>query len=307
MHDGRPVASLIILTYNQKDFIEQAILSALNQNASFEFEVIVADDCSVDGTWEKVSELACVYHFKKIRTSVNSGVVSNLNNAFNLAEGDYIFLMGGDDISHSERLSYLVEYFYKNLDTYCIYSNTFDMNFDGRVLTNKPSGYRYHLRNGDMTIKSFLENDLGVLGCSAAYRREVFVNFGDLNKGLPSEDKVLTLRALILGDVHYVSVPLVYYRLGVGVSNNTSIRSKYNYVKLLNGKLNTYKGYLNDGAVSAIQSEEILIIKHYIDFFTMALSLFQEFSICEFFKLLVSRVNLREKARFLFYFLRLSK
>ena len=303
MSNGNYVASFIILSYNQKDFIEKAILSALNQKTFYKFEVIVADDHSVDGTWDIICKMASIYNFKYTRTSVNSGVVNNLNNGFRLAQGDFIFLMGGDDISHSDRVSIVLECFNHNVDTFCVYSNTFDMNSEGHVLAKDSSGFRYHQRNGEMTVDSFLRGDLGVLGCSAAYHRRVFDSFGSLYQGLPSEDKVLTLRSLMLGRVSYICNELVFYRLGVGLSNNMSMRSKDSYFKLMNGKLKTYNGYLHDGVGEQLSVRQAILIRRYIVFYTLVLSLLVKFNFCKAFKLFFCRVSFREKARFLFYYL----
>ena len=42
--------SVLILTYNQEQWIGQAVESALSQNVSFPFEVVIGEDCSTDGT-----------------------------------------------------------------------------------------------------------------------------------------------------------------------------------------------------------------------------------------------------------------
>ena len=44
--------SVVMITYNQEDFIRQSIESVLNQEVDFILEVIVADDNSNDGTLE---------------------------------------------------------------------------------------------------------------------------------------------------------------------------------------------------------------------------------------------------------------
>ena len=46
--------SVVILTYNQKNFIGKAIESALAQESNFDFEILVGDDCSTDGAQEVI-------------------------------------------------------------------------------------------------------------------------------------------------------------------------------------------------------------------------------------------------------------
>lgn len=45
-----PKVSVLMLTYNQQEFIEQAIRSVLNQRVDFDYEIVIADDCSSDDT-----------------------------------------------------------------------------------------------------------------------------------------------------------------------------------------------------------------------------------------------------------------
>lgn len=48
------LVSIVIITYNQEEFIEAAILGILSQVINFPVEVIIADDCSNDKTEEIV-------------------------------------------------------------------------------------------------------------------------------------------------------------------------------------------------------------------------------------------------------------
>lgn len=48
--NDRPKVSVLMVTYNRERFIAQAIESALTQTTDFEYEIVVADDGSSDGT-----------------------------------------------------------------------------------------------------------------------------------------------------------------------------------------------------------------------------------------------------------------
>ena len=49
--------SVIIITYNQRQFIEQAVSSVLMQRTNFPFEILIGDDASTDGTVEILKAL----------------------------------------------------------------------------------------------------------------------------------------------------------------------------------------------------------------------------------------------------------
>ena len=51
----KPTVSILLLTYNQKEFIAQAINSIIEQKVNFDYEVLIGDDCSTDGTCEIVN------------------------------------------------------------------------------------------------------------------------------------------------------------------------------------------------------------------------------------------------------------
>ena len=48
--------SVIILAYNQQDFIEKAIRGVFMQKINFPVELIISDDCSPDNTDEVIQE-----------------------------------------------------------------------------------------------------------------------------------------------------------------------------------------------------------------------------------------------------------
>ena len=93
--------SVIITTYMHENYIAKAIESVLMQIVDFEFELIIADDCSPDITHKIVSDYI-ENQTKRIRVkykrqSRNLGVVSNFVWALEHTKGKYIALCEGDD------------------------------------------------------------------------------------------------------------------------------------------------------------------------------------------------------------------
>jgi glycosyltransferase involved in cell wall biosynthesis len=97
--DRPPKASVFVLTHNHVAWIGQALESALAQEAPFEFELLVADDCSTDGTREIVREYAD-RHPDLIRTFLperNLGVAGIWLPAARQCRGEYVAILEGDD------------------------------------------------------------------------------------------------------------------------------------------------------------------------------------------------------------------
>lgn len=92
--------SVLVVTYNQEAFIEETLLSILNQKTSYDFEIIVADDCSTDSTSQIVKELAEKNPNKivHLRRKQNRGLIGNFFSALNEnCNGEYVALCAGDD------------------------------------------------------------------------------------------------------------------------------------------------------------------------------------------------------------------
>jgi glycosyltransferase involved in cell wall biosynthesis len=97
--DRPPKVSVFVLTYNHAAWIAQALESALAQETPFDFELVVADDCSSDGTREIVREYAGG-HPHLIRTFLpdrNLGVAGIWLQAARQCRGEYVAILEGDD------------------------------------------------------------------------------------------------------------------------------------------------------------------------------------------------------------------
>ncbi len=91
--------SIILITYNQSGFIEQSLDSIAMQMGDMELEIIVADDCSADNTFDLIQSYPLPARFKFILLPRHSnlGFVKNYQRAFAACTGDYIAVMEGDD------------------------------------------------------------------------------------------------------------------------------------------------------------------------------------------------------------------
>jgi glycosyltransferase involved in cell wall biosynthesis len=96
--------SVCLLTFNHAHTIESTIESILGQSVS-DYEIIVSDDCSTDGTWEKILEIAAANpRIKVVRTPHNTGMPGNANYAVEQSERPYIALLHHDDIYRNDLL-----------------------------------------------------------------------------------------------------------------------------------------------------------------------------------------------------------
>jgi glycosyltransferase involved in cell wall biosynthesis len=96
---GNPKVSIISTTYNQEKYIRQTLESFVCQKTDFDFEVVIADDCSTDRTAEIIEEYEKKYPniFKANLRKKNIGAWQNYLAVLRAAKGDYIAICEGDD------------------------------------------------------------------------------------------------------------------------------------------------------------------------------------------------------------------
>jgi glycosyltransferase involved in cell wall biosynthesis len=98
--DGsRPKVSVVTITYNQEKFARTALDGIVAQVTDFDVEVIVADDCSRDGTPRVVTEYAERHPdlIRPVLREKNLGMTLNFIDVLQTVRGDYIAMCEGDD------------------------------------------------------------------------------------------------------------------------------------------------------------------------------------------------------------------
>ena len=98
-----PKFSLIIPVYNVENYIEECLNSILNQEYN-NFEVIIINDGSTDNTGVICEEFSKKHNFTKVFHQVNAGVSVARNKGIDLASGDYIWFVDGDDLIEKNAL-----------------------------------------------------------------------------------------------------------------------------------------------------------------------------------------------------------
>lgn len=97
--DNMPRFSFLLITYNQENYIEEALQSAFDQDYP-NLEIVVCDDCSQDRTFELASQMVKAYRgtHRVIlhRNERNLGIGANFQQAYELSTGDWLFMAAGD-------------------------------------------------------------------------------------------------------------------------------------------------------------------------------------------------------------------
>jgi glycosyltransferase involved in cell wall biosynthesis len=219
---NRPLLTFSVGAYNQEHFIRQAVEGAFAQTYS-PLQIILSDDCSRDRTFEIMTEMASAYHgpHKVVlnRNPKNLGLVGHVNRLAELMRGEIMVMCAGDDISAPNRTEAIWQAWETSgRKACCVHSNVTNINEtykpDGMLNAQMVPAGTGIFQDGPTHIKNYLRSTGPVvLGCTAAYTRNLFERFGPLPEDLVFEDMALTFRALLSGGLTYIDGPLVLYRL----------------------------------------------------------------------------------------------
>jgi glycosyltransferase involved in cell wall biosynthesis len=128
--------SVLIITFNHERYIAQALDSVMSQQTAFDFEVVVGDDCSTDGTRAIISEYQ-KRHPERIRllpAEKNLGPTRNFIKTYKACKGRYIALLEGDDFWTSNvKLQKQVDYLDAHERFVLCFMNSSVVNEDGQV------------------------------------------------------------------------------------------------------------------------------------------------------------------------------
>lgn len=109
---NRPKVSVCVITYNHAKYIGECLRSILEQQTKFEFEIIVGDDGSTDGTRGVIESLAAL-HPGRIRALLHDphiGGTKNMMAVHNEARGKYVAHLDGDDLALPGKLQAQADY-----------------------------------------------------------------------------------------------------------------------------------------------------------------------------------------------------
>jgi glycosyltransferase involved in cell wall biosynthesis len=99
-----PRVSVVVPTYNSVAFIDATMRSILAQTFS-DFELVISDHSSTDGTWESLQCYTADNRVRLSRLASGGGAPANWNAVTDLATGEFLKLVCGDDVLYPDSLA----------------------------------------------------------------------------------------------------------------------------------------------------------------------------------------------------------
>ena len=107
--DSDDLVSIIIPCYNQAEYLEEAVESAINQTYA-NIEIIIVNDGSPDNTAEVAADMQKKYpHCIYILTQENQGLSQARNNGIEMSSGAYILPLDSDDRLHKDMIAHCMQ------------------------------------------------------------------------------------------------------------------------------------------------------------------------------------------------------
>ena len=211
--EPRPLVSVVVTTYNQAPYIGQTLESVLSQRYE-PAEVIVVDDGSTDGTRKVVEQ----YGDRVVPTfQTNRGVAASRNTGVQMAKGDLIAFLDGDDRWDPEMLAVQVRVAQSNPQSGLIVVDGVEVDETG-VIRSSLLGRLDDLWDGSDVLsrpfyREFLRGNLIPTTSQVMVPAHVLRDIGPSDTSLAvASDYDLYLRIASRYDVTFIKRPLMSWR-----------------------------------------------------------------------------------------------
>ncbi len=161
----KPAVSVIIPTYNRLELLKETVESVRKQEFR-EFEVIVVDDGSTDGTAEWLGGLNDI----RAVSRANAGIATSRNNGAAIARGKWLAFLDHDDLWATEKLRDQMDFISKNPDTALVAAR--HVRLGKRYRTPRHPKWI----KGDLLVKAYSESFIHT--SSVMIRKDVFDKIG---------------------------------------------------------------------------------------------------------------------------------
>lgn len=223
--------SVLVLTYNQENYIAKALDSIIMQKTDFAFEIIVGEDKSTDGTrtvvWEykkRYPELITVLARKK-----NMGTSRNLVSALKKCKGKYIAFLEGDDYWIDEyKLQEQYDFLEKHMNYEGVMTDVSVVDRYGRSIMNGPKVLDHELMGPIDYVKTMYPyNQFKFIG---SFMMRNCLSGGEYDSYLLKTRIVtdLTMEAIVIskGAIGFIAKKMAAYRWVPSHGNNYSSMEK---------------------------------------------------------------------------------
>jgi glycosyltransferase involved in cell wall biosynthesis len=208
-----PLVTVLIDTYNEERFVEQAIVSVLEQTfPSREIEILVVDDGSRDRTPEIVQKFEP--RLRLIRKA-NGGQPSSFNLGISQARGQIVAFLDGDDWWAPHKLKEVVDVFNQNPTTGAVGHGYYEVDSEGQTVRSISPVGTSRIKVSDVVTARSFEAVRSLLGTSKlAVRKELLDRIVPIPEAYThTADAFVFILAAVMAEVTILDRALCFYRV----------------------------------------------------------------------------------------------
>ena len=225
---GQPPVSIVLATYNRREWLQLAMDSVLDQSYP-NLELLVMDDGSADDTPELLAEYSRRHPPERFRFSRhdNMGQARTLNRGYEKARGEILGYLSDDDLLARGAVARLVAELRADPDAVAVYPGYRMIDGDGKIVdTVRPIEYS--------PLEAFRLHDT-IIGPGALVRREVLEGTGGWDPDWHwMGDLILWMRVGLAGRVIRVEHPVASWRRHPGgITIETSLERARQHLQLV--------------------------------------------------------------------------
>jgi glycosyltransferase involved in cell wall biosynthesis len=205
-----PRVTVCIPTYNRSEYLTQCLASLLAQTFT-DFEVIISDNCSTDGTSEVLRRFADP-RIRYYRNTTNIGVFPNMNRCLELATGDYVSILHDDDLYAPRFLEREAQVLDHNPRAGFVHCAIYEIDAKGirqRLVRVYPKD---GILDGKKEFIRYLSGH-NICCSTVMVRRSLYRKVDPFDSSYLCADWLMWLQLALQGDVGYISEPLAAMRV----------------------------------------------------------------------------------------------
>ncbi|HRW18339.1 MAG TPA: glycosyltransferase [Dermatophilaceae bacterium] len=216
---GGPRVSVVVPTYQNAEVIEATMESILGQTFA-DFELLVSDHCSTDGTWERLQRFAADPRVTLWQTPTGGGAPANWTAVTERATGELVKLVCGDDLVYPSCLQEQVAAFDAHPEATLVCARRDIVDARGEIVVGGRGMTRIHgVHPGRDAIRRAVLSGTNIFGepASVLLRRSTLIDSGGWWGDFPYAIDVATYcRVLLRGDLVALEPSLAAFRVSDG-------------------------------------------------------------------------------------------
>ena len=221
VHTITPKVSVVMSVCDGERYLHDSVESICNQTLD-DFELIVVDDGSTDGTWQILSEYAARdSRVSLIRNEQNVGLTKSLNKALALVRGQYVARHDADDLAFPSRLEQQVRFLDEHVEVGLIGASSYVVDEHGRVVDI------YRVPSTDVEIRWRMLFSNPFIHCTIMFRSSLVEQVGSYDEKIRfAQDYDYWVRIAEVCQLFNIARPLASWRLNTRSISQTRGRSQ---------------------------------------------------------------------------------